>query len=173
MTYSPVFCIFRLPSNKVYGTVPPPPTLLAGVQTLVSPPEASDIAASSSTPFVGVTSAVSQGPAYLRTGLTLANTACYPHTPLTANGTSYIGYGGIYPQATPLQQVALGLRQSTSVTATAAPSTTVGWKEEPLKIPIPVNHVRPQKRKFKELPVNGEVPENLNQVSVYTLYTIK
>ncbi|KZV13854.1 protein RIK-like [Dorcoceras hygrometricum] len=89
------------------------------------------------------------------------NTAAvyYPHTSsIGGTTTSYIGYGGIYPQATPLQQVALALRRSTSpVTATVPPMTTAVSDRVAEESPS-VKDKQPKKRKFQELPAAAKGP---------------
>ncbi|CAA6653518.1 unnamed protein product [Spirodela intermedia] len=85
-------------------------------------------------------------------------------------GANYSGYGGIYPQATPLQQVALALRRPPVSTASSPTvtsplpatmsagtslKTTLSSGAEPDK--------RPQRRKFQELPVASNGPPRLHQ----------
>ncbi|CAA2978686.1 RIK isoform X2 [Olea europaea subsp. europaea] len=95
----------RSSSCKVYVAVPPPPQLLELKSMWLSNP-----------------------------GMPQASTVCHPRTSLIG-GTSFIGYEGIYPQATPLRQVALALRQSTSpVTAAVGPSTTAANAKLPTKV---------------------------------------
>ncbi|KAI3813256.1 hypothetical protein L1987_17976 [Smallanthus sonchifolius] len=132
----------RVSSVKVYGAVPPPQKLLAGVQNpAVELETAAKITASSAS----MTADFTQSPA--------TSLVTYPGTTtVISHSTSYNGYGGIYPQATPLQQVALALKQSTSpITSTVsvsqkggkATSSTISEKE---KQPL-------HKRKFQEGPV--------------------
>eukprot|EP01018_Ginkgo_biloba_P035251 Gb_05577 [translate_table: standard] len=90
-----------------------------------------------------------------------------PHVAAVAPGTSYSGYGGIYPQATPLQQVALALQRPpppmsikpdsahTASTPTKAQSTFNNGQSE--KQPT-------QRRKFQELPVAAKEPPKDDQV---------
>lgn len=125
----------------------------------------------------GVTTVYSQGMMFQSGGILnivqpQQNIAGYPQ-PVSTGGTSYSGYEGIYPQATPLQQVALALRQSSSpLTSLVAPmasvsststtsttSTTVTSMFEKEKQP-------PQKRKFQELPVGSKGPAKHYQVSM-------
>ncbi|KAL5741393.1 hypothetical protein ACOSP7_028125 [Xanthoceras sorbifolium] len=176
----------RAPSCKVYNAVPPPQQLLTGVQSSGNEQRVNaDLAA-------GLTSTVSITPAPLIPSVTAAGIATvYSQAALTqsggtlncaqpqpnlvgysqpilSGGTSYSGYEGIYPQATPLQQVALALRQSTSpITYAVAPTTSVAstatksnvnYSSEKEKRP-------PQKRKFQELPVGSKGPAKLNQGS--------
>ncbi|XP_020554822.1 protein RIK isoform X3 [Sesamum indicum] len=164
----------RVSSCKEYGAVPPPPQLQAGIQSPGSASKVRDIAPFSSTALAAVSSVASQGALSQSIGSSnpgppQANTAFYPHG--VTSGTSYIGYGGIYPQATPLQQVALALRQSTSpVTATVSPVTTPASIEPPTEVNLPVKDKRSQKRKFQELPAAAKGPANQNQVFSLTLY---
>lgn len=85
-------------------------------------------------------------------------------------GTNYSGYGGIYPQATPLQQVALALQRppppvsvrpgfthSTSAPPTKAQSSYSNGESE--KQPA-------QRRKFQELPVVARERSRDNQNSL-------
>ncbi|KAL8137949.1 hypothetical protein V2J09_003950 [Rumex salicifolius] len=143
----------RVAPVKVYAAVPPPQNLLIGVHypglegnsSLISTPLASVVANCSAAPSVtpavnpGVSTACMYGPA---AQAVQANGLCYSQ-PSLGIGSGYNGYGGIYPQATPFQQVALALRQIPPTnTATSASVSTSS-----------VNDKRPpQKRKFKELP---------------------
>lgn len=85
--------------------------------------------------------------------------ACQPHFS-ALGGTSYNGYGGIYPQATPLQQVALALRQSVPTAAAVPISTSLDAAVTPPNLnttsyPVPQNDAKKKpapKRKFQELP---------------------
>ncbi|KAL8471725.1 hypothetical protein ACS0TY_029098 [Phlomoides rotata] len=160
----------RVSSCKVYGAVPPPPQLQTGVNSPVNGLKVNDIPPFSPTPNAGLSSVASNGPVSQsfglpNPGLSQANTACYPHGLTSA--TSYIGYGGIYPQATPLQQVALALRQSTSpVTATVSPVTTTARTDLPRVVPPLSKDKHSQKRKFQELPVAANVPANPNQKNI-------
>lgn len=176
----------RVSSCKVYGAVPPPPQPLASVQDSGSESvPAANVAAlvlSSSTPAAvpvtaatGVTGVVSQ--VTVPQSLVSLNPVpsqppigCYPHQLVTSR-TSYIGYDGIYPQATALQQVALALRQSTSpVTATVAPATTGARITSQTSIGSEKDKRPAQKRKFQELPAAGKGQATVNQVISLTLY---
>ncbi|XP_076883344.1 protein RIK-like [Bidens hawaiensis] len=143
----------RVSSVKVYSAVPPPPTLSLGVQNLAV--EAAPIITASSAPL---TAGFGQPPA--------TSLVTYP---VVSHGTSYNGYGGIYPQATPLQQVALALKQVTSpITSTVSVTEKVGNTaasnvSEKEKQPV-------HKRKFQEGPVKTlQVSEMLNQSEVKPL----
>ncbi|KAL3624050.1 hypothetical protein CASFOL_032866 [Castilleja foliolosa] len=145
----------RISSCKVYGAVPPPSQLQVGVQIPTNASKVNDIAALSSTVSLGQPQAKS---------------ACYPQG--LTSGTNYNGYCGIYSQATPLQHVALALRQSTSpVTATVAPTTTTAESTDPQKeVHYLAKNKRSQKRKFQELPIAAKGPPNPNQVFSLTFY---
>lgn len=170
----------RVSSCKVYGAVPPPLQPLASVQDSGSESvHAANVAAligSSSTPAAvpvttaaGVTGVVPHGT--VPQSLVSLNpvpsqppTSCYPHQ-LVSSRTSYIGYDGIYPQATALQQVALALRQSTSpVTAIVAPATTGASITSQTSIGSEKDKRPAQKRKFQELPAAGKGQATVNQV---------
>ncbi|MCD7460197.1 hypothetical protein HAX54_043055 [Datura stramonium] len=178
----------RVSSCKVYGAVPPPPQPLASVQGSGSESEVNNIPApnvaalilssSSSTAApvpvaaaAGVTSVVSQGIVHQSLGSlnpvpSQPPTGCYAHQLVTSR-TSYIGYDGIYPQATALQQVALALRQSTSpVTATVAPATTGASITSQTSIGSEKEKRPAQKRKFQELPAAGKGQATVNQNSL-------
>ncbi|KAF7803077.1 protein RIK isoform X1 [Senna tora] len=176
----------RVSSCKVYSAVPPPQQqLLAGVQSSGTEAKANTgIAASlmssptvvpTSVPPVATTAvafgAIPQSAGFLSSGQPQANVVGYT-TPLVSGGTSYIGYGGIYPQATPLQQVALALRHSPPVASTVAPTTSAMSGESKS---VTSSHAEkekrpPQKRKFQELPVGSKNSTELNQVFSLTFY---
>ncbi|PIA63186.1 hypothetical protein AQUCO_00200896v1 [Aquilegia coerulea] len=177
----------RVTSSKVYKAVPPPPQLLNGVQSSGADPVArmaSPIVAStlvnpvSPATLPGVNVAIPQVAVpppggLLGYGQHQPNTACYPQ--LSVCGTSYSGYGGIYPQATPLQQVALVLRQSPSLGISVTnPATSVGTSAEKV---IPSFRTgtdkRPQKRKFQELPVTSKKPAEPHQNSLHRSEFVK
>uniref|UniRef100_A0A2P2LTF2 Protein RIK n=2 Tax=Rhizophora mucronata TaxID=61149 RepID=A0A2P2LTF2_RHIMU len=175
----------RISSCKVYGAVPPPQQLLAGVESsgneqkinsvqaialpLLTTSSAPSTSASSVPP---TTSFFSQGTLSVTGGtmsceLPQTNLVSHPQ-PLVTGGTSYNGYGGIYPQATPLQQVALALRQSPSpITSTVSHATSISNTEPKLSMnSISEKDKRPtQKRKFQELPVSLKDPARLHQGS--------
>lgn len=153
----------------MYGAVPPPPQLQTGVNSPVNGIKVNDIPTFIPPNNANLSSVASSGPVsqsfgLQNPGLSQANTACYPHGLTSA--TSYIGYGGLYPQTTPLQQVALALRQSTSpVTATVSPVTTAARTDLPRVVPPLPKDKHSQKRKFQELPVAANGPAHPNQVS--------
>ncbi|KAI9120519.1 hypothetical protein K1719_007552 [Acacia pycnantha] len=171
--------------QQVYSAVPPPQQLLTCVQSSGSELQASTgLAASllSSSAVVsstapptylngvpGITTTPPLGTApqpagFLSSGLPQASVVGYA-PPLVSGGTSYIGYGGIYPQATPLQQVALALRHSPPVASTVAPTTSAsGGESKSSTSSDPEKEKRPpQRRKFQELPVDSKGPSKLNQ----------
>lgn len=88
----------------------------------------------------------------------------YSH-PSVSGGTSYSGYGGIYPQATPLQQVALALRQAPPNTSSVATTSQamVSPKTNTSSC-VEIDKRPPQKRKFQELPVSSVRPMIPKQV---------
>ncbi|GAU19852.1 hypothetical protein TSUD_170780 [Trifolium subterraneum] len=158
------------PLQQGYSAVPPPQQLLAGVQnseagTGVITTSISMSAVSAPVPptsLVGVpcvmtaptSGTTQQSTGYLSSGPQANMIGCIP--PLVSAGTSYIGYGGIYPQATPLQQVALALRHSPPVASTVAPTTSASSRES--KSTTSSDHEKddkrpPQRRKFQEQPV--------------------
>ncbi|CAI9109834.1 OLC1v1009745C1 [Oldenlandia corymbosa var. corymbosa] len=181
-TISAEFSVTRFSSSKVYGAVPPPPQLLAEIQSsmdqtnanvqqpspltasalggnavpLVTVPAASVIASKGQVGHLGSNSG---------TGLPPANLGSYSHCTLS-QGTSYNGYGGIYPNATPLQQVALALRHSTSpITTSVTPIVTNASTALYASASSSVEkEKRPsQKRKFQESPVLVKGLANPNQ----------
>ncbi|XP_042024244.1 protein RIK-like isoform X2 [Salvia splendens] len=163
----------RISSCKVYGAVPPPPQLQAGVNSPGNAPKLNNIPAFTATTS-GLSIIASQG-SVSQSGLpnsVLPQTnTCYPHG--LTSGTSYIGYGGIYPQVTPLQQVALALKHTTSpVTATISPAitTTRTSIDPPREVPSFANDKRSQRRKFQELPAAAKGPASINQVFSLTFY---
>lgn len=144
------------PLQQGYSAVPPPQQLLAGVQCS----QASTDVTTTSMSLTAVS-----------TPVPTANMIGYA-PPLVSGGTSYIGYGGIYPQATPLQQVALALRHSPPVASTVAPATSAPNRES--KSTTNSNHEKEdkrtaQRRKFQEQPVVSKGTKH-NQVFSLTFY---
>ncbi|XP_050227694.1 protein RIK isoform X2 [Mercurialis annua] len=170
----------RISCNKVYSAVPPPQQLLSGVQSSgieekvnTSPAGSFSLSTISSSLFTPASpvaipatgSIFSQG-GVVNYGPTQPTVISHPK-PLVNGGTSYSGYGGIYPQATPLQQVALALRHSTSpITSTVAPTASLPCTAPtPAASSTPEKENRPsQRRKFQELPAGSKDPSTL-QVS--------
>ncbi|KAJ4826082.1 hypothetical protein Tsubulata_015177 [Turnera subulata] len=181
----------RVSSTKLYKAVPPPQDL-GGVQSLVNEHKVNTSSAAGlqtstigSTPSIplssvtvpGVPTVFSHGTIPQPGGLVnptqlQPNSAGYSQ-PFVTRGTSYSGYGGIYPQATPLQQVALALRQSASpISSTVAPTTSVGsTAPKPSTSSVPEKgQAAKQKRKFQELPVGSVDPAKTLQVFSLTFY---
>ncbi|KAI8025085.1 Protein RIK [Camellia lanceoleosa] len=119
-TAATAFILVKVLSSKVYGAVPPPHQLLNGVQSSGNEMEANNSSAASLTSVpvnsiaippislathLGITTTLLQGTLSQSIGLSYGhsqpNMVCYPH-PSLSSGTSYSGYGQIYPQATPL-----------------------------------------------------------------------
>ncbi|XP_048327245.2 protein RIK isoform X3 [Ziziphus jujuba] len=171
------------PPQQVYSAVPPPQKLLTGVQNSgndvkLSSNSNTGLTSSSTgvlpTPAVssvgvsGISTVFSQGKVSQPGGLLvggLSQADSIPPQPILPSGTSYSGYGGIYPQATPLQQVALALRQSSSpVTSSIAPRTSVDNTEPDMNLGFnSEKEKRPtQRRKFQELPIasKGSIKQN-------------
>uniref|UniRef100_A0A803LSI9 Protein RIK n=1 Tax=Chenopodium quinoa TaxID=63459 RepID=A0A803LSI9_CHEQI len=148
----------RVSSCKVYGAVPPPQQLLVGVQSSGTEMQQNLSSAATSMPGVAVPLVVGavvptsfsygqvvQHGALLPPGHAQTNGLPYSQ-PLTAC-TSYSAYAGIYPQATPLQQVGLALRQSGPVSSTVDPATST-----PRVMSKSLSESEKRKRKFQELP---------------------
>ncbi|XP_015867703.3 protein RIK isoform X2 [Ziziphus jujuba] len=176
------------PPQQVYSAVPPPQKLLTGVQNSgndvkLSSNSNTGLTSSSTgvlpTPAVssvgvsGISTVFSQGKVSQPGGLLvggLSQADSIPPQPILPSGTSYSGYGGIYPQATPLQQVALALRQSSSpVTSSIAPRTSVDNTEPDMNLGFnSEKEKRPtQRRKFQELPIASKGSIKQNQVSEF------
>lgn len=175
--------------QQVYSAVPPPQQLLAGVSATevkastgvaASLMSSSTMVSASAPPtssvgVPGVTTAYAlgttpQSAGFLNSGLPQANVVGYT-PPLVSGGTSYIGYGGIYPQATPLQQVALALRHPPPIASTVAPTTsTLSGESKSTTSSDPEKEKRPpQRRKFQELPVGSKGSTKLNQVTAFSM----
>ncbi|XP_004304230.1 PREDICTED: protein RIK-like [Fragaria vesca subsp. vesca] len=168
------------PPQQVYSAVPPPHQLLAGVQSSGNEVRAITTLASATiglapAPLVSsvgtpaITTVLSQGTVSLSGGLlnVVQSQASSGGPQPLSGGAIYSGYGGIYPQVTPLQQVALALRQSTSpMTSTIAPTTSVPSTESKLNTKFSSDSEKekrpPQRRKFQELPVSGPAKAHQN-----------
>ncbi|KAH1156293.1 hypothetical protein GYH30_051204 [Glycine max] len=169
---------------QVYSAVPPPQQLLTGVQSSGIDLEAGASLITSSMSAAGVLTPVPPASLVGVTGVTgaltlgttpqsirhlssgpQANMTGYTPPPLVSGGTSYIGYGGLYPQATPLQQVALALRHSPPVASTVAPTTSASNRgsKSTLSSDLEKEKRPPQRRKFQELPVGSKDTTKLNQ----------
>ncbi|KAL6649479.1 hypothetical protein ACP70R_013703 [Stipagrostis hirtigluma subsp. patula] len=175
-TIAAEFGASRISSSKVYGAVPPPQQLLTGVHTSGTVSDAHSalgptVATGVSHSFVstGVTASMVSPSVTLQpgaptcSGLPPSNMAC--PSPLVNGGTFYSGYGDIYPQATPLQQVAFTLKHASSSATQVVPATStltttainVASSSDMEK------EKRSQRRKFQELPVSkGPTVESQN-----------
>ncbi|GAB2216317.1 hypothetical protein Droror1_Dr00024089 [Drosera rotundifolia] len=157
----------RVLSGAAYAAVPPPPSLLDGVHSSriepqanlsVSPNPGSSVLALISSSIISASGSETVFPygqlpqpvPLLNAGRLQPNGISYAQPPLTS-GTSYDGYSGIYPQATPLQQVALALRQSNSVVPAEAPAMSAADLQKPA-ISSSEKKGSSQKRKFRESP---------------------
>ncbi|CAL1381800.1 unnamed protein product [Linum trigynum] len=183
--------VSRVGLAKGYNAVPPPQQLLTGVESsgnlfsvntcsvadIASPTMTSipSIEASSSTvPNLGALGSqgvLSSAGGMVGFGLHQPSSVADPQH-LTKGGTSYSGYGGIYPQTTPLQQVALVLRHTPSINSTVAPVISVGSAthlENTNTYKSTSCHSEKetamQKRKFQELPIRSKAPAKQFQVS--------
>lgn len=174
----------------MYGAVPPPQQLLSGVLgseneqktnlsstygLLTSIPITAPPSVVSPFSVPPATSLYPQFPVMQPVGI--SNGGHLQPSPVSylqpvAGGTSYSGYAGIYPQATPLQQVAQVLRQSVSpVISTVSPTVlTAMSSSKPSDISSKEKERRPpQKRKFQELPADSKVPAKAKQVTDFLL----
>ncbi|KAL9253392.1 RIK-like protein [Drosera capensis] len=157
----------RVLSGAAYAAVPPPPSLLDGVHSSriepqanlsVSPNPGSSVPAPISSSKISASGSGTVFPygqlpqlvPLLNAGHLQPNGIPYAQPPLTS-GTSYDGYGGIYPQATPLQQVALALRRSNSAVPAEAPAMSAADLQK-TAISSSEKKGTSQKRKFRESP---------------------
>ncbi|XP_038901413.1 protein RIK isoform X2 [Benincasa hispida] len=178
------------PLPKVYSAVPPPlicsTPQFTRVESLGNEPtssSASSLISSASPTIVSPVSSVIPGVApvvahgsKLQPGLPQSQSTAIGYTrPLISGGTNYNGYSGIYPQATPLQQVALALKQvSSTTTPVAVPNRSalsmsnmsVNFDAEKEKHPH-------QRRKFQELPVCVQGSSLSNQVFSLTFEALQ
>lgn len=169
----------RISSSKVYGAVPPPQQLLAGVDTsgtksdvhyIVGPNVLSGATHSFAStgviaPVVAPAVTVQSGaPTY--SGVPLPSNMAYPIPPANG-GAFYSGYGDIYPQATPLQQLAFTLKHASSSATQAVPVTST-----PTSMATKGNSIldaemdKRSRRKFQELPVS-KGPATESQVQFF------
>lgn len=179
-----LFCLFpcdRISSSKVYGAVPPPQQLLAGVDTSGARSNArytlgpnvltgalhsfasAGVIAPVVAPAVTVQSEVTT---YF--GVPPPSSMACPVPPVNG-GAFYSGYGDIYPQATPLQQVAFTLKHASSSTAqtvpvTSTPTSTAMKGNSSLDVEMD----KRSRRKFQELPVS-KGPATESQVQLVLL----
>ncbi|XP_074301651.1 protein RIK-like isoform X1 [Silene latifolia] len=166
----------RVSSCKLYGAVPPPQQLLAGVQNtgLAVNSDSSttgslafstgSLACSVATPVIGISNPLVMSPVItpafpfgqgaqvgglLTSSCSQTNRLIYSQ-PLPPPCTSYSAYAGIYPQASPRVQVSLALKQSTTATSTVTPvvlATGLAHKSS-----SNTEKRLPHKRKFREAP---------------------
>ncbi|KAM0822636.1 hypothetical protein ACQ4PT_071371 [Festuca glaucescens] len=165
-TIAAEFGASRISSSKVYGAVPPPQQLLAGVQTSGT---TSDIH-STSGPYVSSGASHSFAPTGITSPMTAPSVTLHSRAPTYSgipppsnlicpsqaanSGALYNGYGNIYPQATPLQQVALALKHASSSTTQVVPvaSTSTSFMTNVNASAKLESDKRLQRRKFQELP---------------------
>ncbi|XP_048571936.1 protein RIK-like isoform X1 [Triticum urartu] len=149
----------RISSSKVYGAVPPPQQLLTGVHTSGTSDMCVSTGASHSFAPTGVTSPIAapsvtlQSGAPTYSGILPPSNLIYP-SQAANHGAFYNGYGDIYPQATPLQQVALTLKHASSSTTQVIPvaSTSTSMTTSVNTSTKLEADKRSQRRKFQELP---------------------
>lgn len=149
----------RISSSKVYGAVPPPQQLLTGVHTSGTSDMCVSTGASHSFAPTGVTSPIAapsvtlQSGAPTYSGIPPPSNLIYP-SQAANHGAFYNGYGDIYPQATPLQQVALTLKHASSSTTQVIPvaSTSASMTTSVNTSTKLEADKRSQRRKFQELP---------------------
>ncbi|MQL72888.1 hypothetical protein Taro_005262 [Colocasia esculenta] len=145
--------LVRMSACKAYKAVPPPLKLLDGVES------------SDSVSISPIDSAAAKLSFSTAAPVSLGSNISPPGSllPSISGGTSYSGYGGIYPQATPLQQVALALRRAPASTS-SVPATSVFPATSTCTVPKVTSAAgaekdkRPQRRKFQELPVALNCP---------------
>ncbi|KFK33793.1 hypothetical protein AALP_AA5G061400 [Arabis alpina] len=156
-TISVEFGASKVSPSKVYGAVPPPQQLLSGAPPTVVPP---------------ATTLYSQVPVLQPSGISsggYSRPIPVSYLQPVAGGTSYSGYAGIYPQATPLQQVAQVLKQSVSpVISTVPPNELTAISlSKPSDISCKEKEKRPpQKRKFQEIPADCKVPAKAKELEL-------
>ncbi|KAF6165049.1 hypothetical protein GIB67_000633 [Kingdonia uniflora] len=152
----------RVSSSKPYKAVPPPQQLSSGVQRSGNEQKvdfagSATVAITSTAPVFSATPPVLFPPqqgGFLSYGQAQENVVCHLNPSSVSGGTSYSGgYGGIYPQVTPLQHVALALRQSpASLASCIVTSGTSNFLKNP-ESNTEVEKRLPQKRKFQEQPI--------------------
>ncbi|KAJ4820192.1 Protein RIK [Rhynchospora pubera] len=151
----------RVQSSKLFSAIPPPPLLSSTpavpVPVLPGVPPKS----------VPVLPPPHIYPPPVATPISQPSVPPYFTNPAPTNGTHYNGYyEGIYPQATPLQQVALALKQaspaavtpatvSVPVASPSASSAASSLLSMGSSSSGETNKRPTQKRKFQELPVSG------------------
>jgi hypothetical protein len=180
-TIAAEFGASRISSSKVYGAVPPPQQLLTGVDTSgarsdVHSTLGPNVLAGASHSFAstGVIAPIvapavtlqSGSPTY--SGVLPPNNMTYPVPPVNG-GTFYSGYGDIYPQATPLQQVAFTLKHASSSTTQVVPvKSTLTSTVIKANSSLDVEMDKRSRRKFQELPVSkAPITETQVKLLVY------
>lgn len=149
--------------------MPPPPQLLPVIPPTISAVSFVPVPASPSSTIPVGTTFLYQGstapPASVMScGQIQPSIGSYSQ-PSVSGGTSYNGYGGIYPQATPLQQVALALKHSASpITSMVSPVAAVASTPSLSSTGFSSEKERRQRRKFQELPANSKGPAKPYQV---------
>ncbi|XP_042452389.1 protein RIK-like isoform X2 [Zingiber officinale] len=172
----------RISSTKVYGAVPPPQQLLVGTESsskIISAGNSNQapVFPSTTTGNVAVTQSfvpsgvasisgsVFQSVEQLKYGNPQSSVSYA--LPGVSSVTCYNGYEGIYPQTTPLQQVALALRQASSSSASVPSINSLASSTERKSSSAPEADTQPlQKRKFKELSVSSKVSTPLQVFSL-------
>jgi len=171
----------RISSSNVYGAVPPPQQLLAGTDTsgaksdvhytlgpnVLSGAPHSSASTAVIAPVVAPAVAEQSGaPTY--SGVPPPSNMANPIPPVNG-GAFYSGYGDIYPQATPLQQVAFTLKHASSSAAQAVPVTstpTIMATKENSTLDVEMD--KRSRRKFQELPVSkGPATESQVQLVLF------
>ncbi|XP_020591186.1 protein RIK isoform X2 [Phalaenopsis equestris] len=160
----------RVSSSKALNAVPPPQQLLAGVVSSANTEVSANLVVSTlvvpSESTVLPSGVLMQNGNLSSCGASIPNTGGYVY-PTATGGTCYSGYGGIYPQATPLQQVALALKQAPVSTISVVASTNSHANVLPKMTSnsnVDTEKRRRPKRKFQELPVVPKGLPTLNQV---------
>lgn len=157
--------------------MPPPQQLLAAVPPTISTASFVPVPVSpSATVPMGMTflsqGCIPQPASFMSCGKIQPNIGSYPQ-PSVSGGTSYNGYGGIYPQATPFHQVALALKNSASpMTSKVSPVAAVASPTSFSSKDHSSEKERRQKRKFQELPANSMGPAKPHQVFCFQLVSI-
>ncbi|KAG0552181.1 hypothetical protein BDA96_01G487100 [Sorghum bicolor] len=176
-TIAAEFGASRISSSNVYGAVPPPQQLLTGTDTsgvktdvhyTFGPNVLSGAPHSFASTGVIAPAVTVQSGAPTYSGVPPPSNMACPIPPVNG-GAFYSGYGDIYPQATPLQQVAFTLKHASSSAAQAVPvtptPTSMGTKENST---LDVEMDKRSRRKFQELPVS-KGPATESQVFSLTL----
>ncbi|GLJ47063.1 hypothetical protein SUGI_0993630 [Cryptomeria japonica] len=180
-------------TTRVYNAVPPPQQLMSEtvitkantvksdvMSELESSALGTDLAVVASSSSNACISLLGNTSSSIATLLNLAGTGVYPqlqqnqqtqsvHISGASSGTSYNGYGGIYPQATPLQQVALALQRPpppVSVKPGSLISANVPTKAQSSYSNGQIGKQPPKRRKFQELPVASKQPSRDYQNSL-------